>query len=223
MGYYVICDDDSKHEGLTKEQIFAAIAEATGATPQGVDAAFITQIKEQNGQSSLKFWVGTQAEYNAIENPATNCLYIITDDTTTDDIEKLLDAAKSVNITSDVVLEKGSMLTEGIVNFVSVTPKKFVFSKGQGIVHFAFQVEIEGDIQPGDEIGIYQSGKYRPSPNYGSMHAVVSAYPQSVSVSLHASGAYLDIYELIAKDYVRAGEGGYTTITISGWYFCDGE
>jgi len=79
MGFYVICDDDSKHEGMTKEQIIAAIAEATGKTPTCIDDAFITKIKEQNGQKPLKFWVGTQAEFNALPEEEENVFYIFTD------------------------------------------------------------------------------------------------------------------------------------------------
>lgn len=75
--YYVICEDNCKFEGMTKEQIFDAIAEATGATPTPVDEAFITKIKEQNAQAATKLWVGTKAEYNAIETKATDTVYII--------------------------------------------------------------------------------------------------------------------------------------------------
>lgn len=78
--YFVMCGNGCKYEGMTKEQIFAAINSATGKTPDGVDNAFVTKIKELNGSSSLKFWVGTQAEYNALSKIDVNCLYIMTDD-----------------------------------------------------------------------------------------------------------------------------------------------
>lgn len=84
--YYVFCDDNCKFEGMTKEQIIAAIAEATGTTPVHIDDAFITKIKEQNGNKQLKFWVGTQAEYNALQTKPTDCYVLITDDTTLDDL-----------------------------------------------------------------------------------------------------------------------------------------
>lgn len=64
--YYVFCSDDCKYEGMTKEQIIAAIAEATGATPTDIDSAFITKIKEQNKNGALTFWFGTESEYNAL-------------------------------------------------------------------------------------------------------------------------------------------------------------
>lgn len=64
--YFVLCESNCKFESMTKEQIIAAIAEATGTTVMNVDAAFITKLKEQNRGDNIKFWVGTQAEYNAI-------------------------------------------------------------------------------------------------------------------------------------------------------------
>lgn len=64
--YYVLCDSNCKFESMTKEQIITAIAEATGNTPTDIDAAFITKIKDQNKNSDMRFWVGTQAEYNAV-------------------------------------------------------------------------------------------------------------------------------------------------------------
>ena len=75
--YYVLCADDCKHEGMTKEQIVAAIAEATGSTPTGVDDAFITKIKEQNANAAMKIWVGTRAQYNALTEKDADTLYFI--------------------------------------------------------------------------------------------------------------------------------------------------
>lgn len=75
--YYVLCDDNCRFEGMTKEQIYDAIAEATGMTPTPVDSAFITKIKEQNASHNLKMWKGTEAQYNALEEHDTDTLYIV--------------------------------------------------------------------------------------------------------------------------------------------------
>lgn len=88
--YYVICDDNCKFEGMTKEQILAAIAEVTGATPTQIDDAFITKIKEQNRNSPLKFWVGTNAQYNEL-TPVDGVFYIITDADPLTDIQSQID------------------------------------------------------------------------------------------------------------------------------------
>lgn len=85
--YYVLCRDNCRFESMTKEQIIAAIAEATGNTPTSVDDAFITKIKEINANAQLKFWVGTTAQYNAIATPADDVFYLLTDDTFGDSVQ----------------------------------------------------------------------------------------------------------------------------------------
>lgn len=75
--YYVICEDNCKFESMTKEQIIAAIEEATGNVPTGYDEAFITKIKEQNSQSTIKLWIGTKAQYNNIQTKALDTIYVI--------------------------------------------------------------------------------------------------------------------------------------------------
>ena len=91
--YYCLCGSNCKYETLTKEQIIAAIAEATGVIVTDVDAAFITKVKESNTGSDVSFWMGTKAQFNAIA-PAVKAntfiaridengkLYICTDDDT---------------------------------------------------------------------------------------------------------------------------------------------
>ena len=74
--FYVICDDDCRIEGMSKEQIFAAIAEVTGKTPTEIDAAFITKIKERNTGKEVSLWIGTEAEFNAI-TPAVETTAVI--------------------------------------------------------------------------------------------------------------------------------------------------
>ena len=46
-----------------------------------------SKIKEINEGGYVTFWVGTQAQYDALETIDSFCLYIITDDATKDDIE----------------------------------------------------------------------------------------------------------------------------------------
>lgn len=92
--YFCICDAGCKFETMTKEQILAAIAEATGNTVTNVDDAFITKIKEQNKGGTVTIWRGTTAEYNALEErDEENCIYIKTDDTTLADIGTMYNQA----------------------------------------------------------------------------------------------------------------------------------
>ena len=97
--YYVLSDGNNLFEGMTKEEIFAAIVEATGNTPTGIDDAFITKIKEQNQNIPLKFWIGTNAQYNALEEIDPNCFYIFTDTNELDNIEQLAEDAAETKAT----------------------------------------------------------------------------------------------------------------------------
>ena len=88
MAYYVFDDAKNLFEGMTKEQIVNAIANATGLTPAQIDADVITSaIKEQNARKNISLWVGTQNEYNAIANPDANTLYIVTDPYETNEMQ----------------------------------------------------------------------------------------------------------------------------------------
>ena len=91
---YVICDNNCKYEGLTKEQILTAIAQAVEkGTITDVDTGFITTVKTING-TGLKFFVGEQHEYEALTDEQKQGLFaIITNDTTR---EGLLNSIKSL-------------------------------------------------------------------------------------------------------------------------------
>lgn len=80
---YVICDQNCKFEGMTKEQILTAIAQAVETGTIGdLDTGFITTIKTING-TPLKFFVGEQAEYDALTAEEKEGLFaIITNDAT---------------------------------------------------------------------------------------------------------------------------------------------
>lgn len=88
--FYVFCENNCRFEGMTKEQIVTAIAEATGSAPSDVDSAFITKIKEMNQNKAIKFWFGTTAQFAALSEKAEDTLYILTDDDTEGSIEVAL-------------------------------------------------------------------------------------------------------------------------------------
>lgn len=107
--YWVLCDDNCKFPAMTKEQIIAAIAEATGETPVHIDDAFITKIKEQNRQGALRFWIGSRAEYNAISEKENDVLYIVTGETEVDvlqaqiqELQQQIDNAKPFIVTCTI-------------------------------------------------------------------------------------------------------------------------
>ena len=84
---YVICDQNCKFEGMTKEQILTAIVQAVNeGTISNIDTGFVTTIKTING-APLKFFVGEQSDYDALpEAQKKNLFAIITNDTTKEGI-----------------------------------------------------------------------------------------------------------------------------------------
>lgn len=118
--YYVICDDNCKFEGMTKEQIIAAIVEATGSMPENPDDAFISKILELNKNSNLRFWLGTTAEYNALVAGGTlesDCMYIITDDTFGEDVDAAISQLSNDITALSETVEKLNYKSNGWVNF----------------------------------------------------------------------------------------------------------
>lgn len=115
--YFVLCADNCKFESMTKEQILTAILQAisTGEI-KDVDTGFVTTVKEQNSGAGLSFWVGTQAQYNAIETKIANCFYIITDDTTAEELnKKIVETDKRLEaLEIDYIVEQG---VNGIWNY----------------------------------------------------------------------------------------------------------
>ena len=92
---YLLCDANCRWEGMTKEQILTAIAQAveTGEV-RDIDTGFIQTIKTINGVP-LQFFVGEQAIYDGLtDEQKKNLFAIITDDKTKDGI---LDALAKVN------------------------------------------------------------------------------------------------------------------------------
>lgn len=70
--FYVVCDDDCRYEGMTREQILTAIEQAV---EQGYvsdpDGAVFTRIKELREGASTRLWVGTEAQFNALDPAPT--------------------------------------------------------------------------------------------------------------------------------------------------------
>lgn len=104
--YFVFSENNCKFESLTKEQILSAIEQAVASGKiKDVDTGFVTKIKEQNKNAGLMFWVGNQAEYNALESKKNNCLYIITDDRKNESIELIWNNLGQLNDIADGAMQ----------------------------------------------------------------------------------------------------------------------
>ena len=174
--YYCYCDSNCKYETMTKEQILAAIAQAVEKGSLGdCDTGFITKVKENNGGRYVTFWVGTQAQYNEIENKVENCLYIIEDETTASDIEKL--CASAINMATEAKVDASAALAKvGSVNFTNSVDMdwsedknpnmgmceflimRIEYSPSAEIVHFLVDFEFEGSLAKGEQVDCYLQG-----------------------------------------------------------------
>ena len=65
---YAACVEATERANAVKEEIVAG--------------GYIESLKETHRGGKFSFWVGTQAEYDALSDKVDNCLYLITDDPT---------------------------------------------------------------------------------------------------------------------------------------------
>lgn len=127
---YVICDSNCKWEGMTKEQIYAAITQAVQTGTIGnCDTGFITTIKTINGKP-LRFFAGGVEEYNALTEAEKQDLFAIFNvDATKDDIlkaiENLKDGTDQVHSAknADFATEAGNSNTSNSAAYATVADR----------------------------------------------------------------------------------------------------
>lgn len=229
--FYCFCSSNCKYETMTKEQIIAAIAEATGATPSNIDDAFITKVMEKNGQQPLQFWIGTQAEYNAL-TPEENVFYIFTDGNEIADFERLAretaeqvvrevqaDVAglKMIDISNTVALSYDVAEGGGNLSSRSIQGLTYKYSPALNMVFYAFQLVFKGKLAKGERLHFYHISddeKYMPKELEGVAYPV-TARRRAFSGEYWADGVWL--YAEEAQD-----TGGLdSSMDFCGWYFCD--
>lgn len=93
---YVLCDQNCKYEGMTKEQILTAITQAVNeGTISNIDTGFVQTVKTINGHA-LKLFVGTQAEYDELTAAQKENLFaIITNDTTKEGFSNAIETLRA--------------------------------------------------------------------------------------------------------------------------------
>lgn len=229
--YYCFCGSNCKYETMTKEQILAAITQAveTGSV-QDVDTGFVSKLKEKNSGRYVTFWVGTRAEYNAIETREENCMYIFTDDTTTEDIAAAL--SEATKAAEDATAAAAAMQTIDISDKVTLTitekpvglttarilDKEYKYNPALGVVFFVVNVAVDGTFTETESLTIQHSGGYKKS---GMLHTPCVCNDGNLSADYYGTGNNTKIcIEGNAKDTTPK----YSVATyISGWYFCNGE
>lgn len=117
-------------ETFTKEQILDIISQAVeNGAVNNVDWGAVSTLKEINKNQPLLFWVGTTAEYEAIEQKENNVLYIRTDDTSAAEVKNDITGLKSkdgylegfINSVLDMALQSWQYLNNNpsAVSFLS--------------------------------------------------------------------------------------------------------
>lgn len=74
------CEEAAKKAVSAADDAEQAANAAATVRKEVAAGGFIESLKEQNDGEKFTVWVGTQAEYEAIEVKDNNCLYIIEDD-----------------------------------------------------------------------------------------------------------------------------------------------
>jgi hypothetical protein len=183
MAFYVYCDDNNRHETLNKEEILSAIAQAQAGMPViDPEAGILTKVKETNAGGYITFWVGTQAQYNALNgNIVQNCLYIITDENTGEEINNAIGALKKEldtlkvetipglqqSISSNKTIEK--IATGATFDRTDVTVKssdiRTYYNKTLGMARISVKLEFEANMVSAIDSIRLPKGLFKPVMN----------------------------------------------------------
>lgn len=227
--YYVLGADNCRFEGMTKEQILAAITQAveTG-TIQNVDTGFVTRIKEQNSGSAVTLWVGTQAQYNALATKEPNCLYILTDDNTVQEMQDAIlalqngyDGITNTNVVVDVSSSTSLTFSASHVS-VSDLSKKYVYSKALGIVFYSVSFNATFT-QAKSALSFSHVGGIIPAVNTPSVAPAVAYASGTNTTAFYSTSTVQGTKKAALNVNFGAELEGQHHFDISGWYFAQEE
>lgn len=228
--FYCLCESNCRYETMTKEQILAAIAQAAqGGLTFDPDAGIITKVKEGNAGGYITFWVGTQAQYNALANKDANCFYLITDSTQTKDIAASIKAAQdaaadaaalaaipaAIDISDEVSLSWRAGSTAQNIEERVTRFGKWKYVPALKAIFFEFQYGYGGTVTAGQYDEFYVYSDYKKT----SAECITNAL---LCTSENISAVYTmdDTIRIKFKEDISTGDSVYLT-SISGWYFVD--
>lgn len=124
---YVMCGSNCKYPAYTAEEVLALLQQAIdNKSLEGIvsDTGFITKLKEKNSNKAIQLWIGTQAQYNALETKPQDTLCIFTDDSTYADLETVVEnalkAAEEAKTAAQAASGAVSALEQSIKNGTTV-------------------------------------------------------------------------------------------------------
>ena len=123
---YCYCDNNCKYETLDKEEILTAISQAVATGSIGnCDTGFITTIKTITGKP-LKFFVGTQEEYEVLTAAQKQNLFaLITNDTTKEGLLRSIEELKTSHSELRQGLISGSFKVKNATNADRATTDQY--------------------------------------------------------------------------------------------------
>lgn len=203
MAHYIHDEKNNRIEGMSKEEIYALLAEAIqeGELPSvDEDTAFVTMFKSIVDGKAYKMGFCTQAQYNQLEAQGllvADTYYIITDDTTYDDIIAYID-------------NKETSLLENISTKVAIN-----FNNGDienNITNGETGVKIEVDRADADENTIV---------NVKSNEIIIGASATDAHSTLNVGQGSLSISTGVDDDGVQINLSSYDAVisrTVDGNY-----
>lgn len=98
MKYFVVDENKNLVEALSKEDVYSILEQAIedgDLSHIEEDSAFVSKLKEANSNNTVRIWLGTMAEFNAIATKDPNTLYIFTDDDSADSWDEIADQVRT--------------------------------------------------------------------------------------------------------------------------------
>ena len=222
--FYVLRGDKVLFESMTKEQIHNAIVQAI---EQGeihdVDTGFITSVKEQNQSRDLKFWKGTQAQYNALPAIDPDTFYIFTNSEFEDSTRETLatHTAQINRLTErvDFINEWDQMIFDSIETIVSTVEGHTTSIQGLQTSVSGLDTKITNSRMKTTEFsytnysnGSSQSANYTADLTPG-MNRITITWRRGCAVYLCSSrsASNCDIYLQSVSQSVQSGNPGNTS------------
>lgn len=227
-------------------------AQVAAQTAREAIGQVVSRVVEHNGGNYVTFWVGTTAEYETIETKETNCLYILTDDTTSADLlaavtEMQQDcyhsaaaataaaasaaaaaaSAKGIDVSDKITIE----IVSGEANMVATLGnKKFVYNPATGVVFYQIEIIATGTASGTQFISLLNRGSYLASGNAMKLYGAATANSGGDNIAEDAyymatktaNGFDYDQIRIYPKATSGTGVANLS-VFVTGWYFCDGE
>lgn len=194
---YVICDQNCKFESMTKEQILTAIMQAVNeGTIENIDAGFVQTIKTVNGVP-LRFFVGEQSAYDALNDEEKQNLFaIITNDTTK---EGILNSIKELQADINTLFKRVNKIEPVILSNTLVIGGAY---NSVDCVDDLFNSYIVAEIRIKISATNKEYMRFKTKPfSFRNAEHTIATYCESyeIATTTHADG-HIDGYSHIASD-----------------------